>query len=771
MRTPNVTLNALQVHLSVDTFTAWTLPLPTGSDFKAFRSEVEPEWFVRRAGGGVDAMPWQPDPARALGTRATFRFAEKPQFTASLFIAQLRRWLLGRYPRSRIFGHRPVTLVPTRDEVVSAVLGSMQAIPARVRDVVARFRIWRQFDFDARLIEAQPGATQIGLVISPSTRWEICAPVDVLVRHGVDVHGLVVVRREPRPEERRLVGRIERLDGERVLLSEAYDGQADITAAEVFLEGSRTNFAHCLRALLDETFDDFEAERRLQEAELLSAPAFRDKLTEISETLREASPLRLGPDLHATIGDTLAIRNTPDFRSVVPLEPVEYCFNRALTQRHTIAWAGLETHGPYAPPTDRSPRIVAFYPDHLQADLEMFLRRLRDGVDGLRPARFARGFASAMDLLNPSFELQPIPWARERTRSAVERYREAVDRYLAEHRAALPNLAIVAIPDSEARRPPADSSYLHAKALLLTAGLPVQAVREATLRQRPYDLQYTLQDFSVSLFAKLQGIPWTVDPQLTIADEIVIGLGSCELTGSRVQPRQRFVGITTVFSGDGTYLLADVARECSYEEYPERVREALTSTLHEIRRRNGWKHGDTVRIVVHSFKPFRIDEVEEIVQHCVATLQDEQRVQHAFLTVSTDHPFALFDPDQRGIRDTRGQVRGLLVPERGTCVRIGENTRLVAVRGPNMVKEAATPLPRPLLVHLHPSSNFRSLDRLAEQVLRFTSLSWRSTRPAREPVTIVYSELLARQLARLGAVPGWNLDSVNRLLRGSCWFL
>lgn len=771
MKAPNITLNGLEVYLSTDTFTAWTAPLPMETDFKAFRNELEPEWFVRREGAEVNAMPWQPEPTRTLGTKTTIRFGDKPQFTAALFIAHLRRWLLARFPNGRILGYRPVTLVPKNHEVVSAVLNSLRSVQPWTRGIVAQFHIWRQFEFDARLIESRPGATQIALMISPSTRWEIRVPIDALVRHGVDVRGLMVIRREPLPDERRLVGRIGQLDGTRVLLSEAYGEQTEVAVEQIWLEGSRANFAHCLRALLDDNFDDFEAERRLQEAELLSATAFRDKLAEIAGKLREASPLRLGPDLDATIGGALTIRNTPEFRSVVPFPQVEYCYNRALTQRHTIAWAGLESNGPYAPPTDRSPRIVAFCPDYLQADLEVFLRRLRDGVDSVRTPRFARGFASAMDLLNPSFEIENISWMRVRDRAPIERYKESIDRYLASHRTEFPHLAIVVIPDAETRRPPAESPYYHAKTLLLTAGIPVQAVRETTLRQRPYDVQFTLQDFSVSLFAKLHGIPWTIDPQLTITDEIVIGLGSCELTGSRVQPRQRFVGITTVFSGDGTYLLSDLARECTFEEYPERFREALTATLHEIRRRNGWKHGDTVRIVVHSFKPFRIDEVEKIVQHCVATLQDELRVQYAFLTVSTDHAFAAFDPDQRGIEDSQGVVRGMLVPQRGTCVRIGENTRLVSVRGPNMVKDARGPLPRPLLVHLHPSSNFRSLDRLAEQVLRFTSLSWRSTRPAREPVTIVYSELLARQLARLAGVPGWNLETVNRLLRGTCWFL
>jgi hypothetical protein len=62
-------------------------------------------------------------------------------------------------------------------------------------------------------------------------------------------------------------------------------------------------------------------------------------------------------------------------------------------------------------------------------------------------------------------------------------------------------------------------------------------------------LAYRWQNISVALYAKMHGIPWTVDHDLTITDEIVIGLGTAELGSSCYDKRQRYLGITTVFRG------------------------------------------------------------------------------------------------------------------------------------------------------------------------------------------------------------------------------
>jgi hypothetical protein len=88
-----------------------------------------------------------------------------------------------------------------------------------------------------------------------------------------------------------------------------------------------------------------------------------------------------------------------------------------------------------------------------------------------------------------------------------------------------------------------------------------------------------------------------------------------------------------------------------------------------------------------------------------------------------------------------------------------------------LIKRPVSPLPLPLLVHIHPESTYRDLASLAEQVLKFTSLSWRSTLPAKLPVTIYYSELIAGLLSRLRGVPDWSPAMLNIKLRASKWFL
>ena len=79
------------------------------------------------------------------------------------------------------------------------------------------------------------------------------------------------------------------------------------------------------------------------------------------------------------------------------------------------------------------------------------------------------------------------------------------------------------------------------------------------------------------------------------------------------------------------------------------------------------------------------------------------------------------------------------------------------------------PSSRHLIRKHDPSSS--DLIVIAKQILKFTSLSWRGTQPAEDPVTIYYSELMADLLAKLRGVSGWSPDILNTRLRHSMWFL
>jgi hypothetical protein len=72
----------------------------------------------------------------------------------------------------------------------------------------------------------------------------------------------------------------------------------------------------------------------------------------------------------------------------------------------------------------------------------------------------------------------------------------------------------------------------------------------------------------------------------------------------------------------------------------------------------------------------------------------------------------------------------------------------------------------------NPDSDFSDLTYLVRQVFHFSFMSWRSFFPSDEPVTILYSRLIANLLANLRGVPGWDGSTLAHLRdRRAMWFL
>jgi len=602
--------------------------------------------------------------------------------------------------------------------------------------------------------------------------WTAETSLTELAATGADLAGLHVIRRDRQPGQRRLVGRIASVEGNTVHLSESSDAHLTIAADKVQLEGSRAVFSRCLRTLLGDRYKQFDNQREDRESAFMTGPGLDKCLDQFFDQFRRAEALHLAPDVRATVGEQVNLANTSGFHTTIELDPVEYCYDPAKTRRHQFAWAGLEEFGPYSRDSfpKRSPRVLVVCPDVAQPRIEQALRHFQNGIPR---SGFTKGFERAFNLVNLEFAFCTIPLRKSFGTASKPAliYQSHVEKHLAGDSNF--DAAIVVVQDDQAQLPDSVSPYLFAKALLLTNGIPVQEARVSTLTRPPEGLQWVFQNFAVALYAKMGGTPWTVNQDLTVNDEIVIGMGLVETSGSRFEERQRHVGITTVFRGDGNYLLANLSKECAYEEYPSVLKDSMAEVLAEIRERNGWRKGDTVRVVFHASKPLRNLEVDELMEKCVKEAAPEQNIQFAFLDVLRDHSFQVLDYSQMGRLNKEGQSRGVFVPKRGLLVQVGKDTRLVCTNGPLQIKRPTTPLPMPLLVHLHPLSTGSGCDLtyLTEQALKFTSLTWRSTQPAYTPVTIYYPELISDLLLRLKQVPGWSPVPLNTKLRSSKWFL
>jgi len=280
---------------------------------------------------------------------------------------------------------------------------------------------------------------------------------------------------------------------------------------------------------------------------------------------------------------------------------------------------------------------------------------------------------------------------------------------------------------------------------------------------------YTLNNLALSLYAKLGGIPWTLSVQQRLVHEIIVGIGSTRVGFDRLSERERLVGITTVFSGDGSYLLGNATTEASSEEYKSRLLESLRSTIAELRRRFGWQRGDKLRIIFHqSFKRYKETEAAAVTD-LIAEL-DEFDVEFAFVQVSSDHDWKLFDENVQGVKYRNG-MKGSTVPDRGVIVPLGPRAALVTLTGPNQLKTDLQGCPSPILVSIHPSSTFKDLNYVSKQVFDLTFMSWRSFNPSTLPVSVSYPNMVVDLLGNLRQIPNFNPDILATKLRESRWFL
>ena len=758
-------LNGFAIKLSADKFNVQVRAVPDPGQMKALRADFGQDWFLSWRGGYAYGIPKSDQVEVGFG-RNKIAECQKHEFM-HLISGRLSNVLPQRFPKYKAFSRRPFAFLGQKEEIVGSVIGSWRV----VHDLVHQFKIRPRYELDPRIIELRPDETEIAIFLKIGLNWSILAPLEDLQAAQIELAGLNVVRRDPGPDERRLVGTIASLQGDNVLLSESFDELRSIEAKRVQLEGSKASFTRCLRKLLGSKYQEFDDARFQAEGEYLLGPSLHKFLEKMRGVLKAGEEIRLAPDLTCEISDIVEARNEAHYKTVVSCGGVQYCFDSAKVKRHEYAWYGLTKFGPFDRETfsKRSPKILVVCPNESAGKVSQFIRLFRDGIQSEANSRFAKGFSGTFGLVNPQFVTCEVPTLGKSDGRAGETYWRTIENHLASTDAQY-DLALVVILDQHSGLADINSPYLRGKAVLLTNGIPVQDVRLNTITARPASLQYSLQNLSVAMYAKMGGTPWTVSHDLTVDDEVVIGMGNVELTGSRFDKKQRYMGITTVFRGDGNYLLSNVSRVCRYEEYAEELEASMLEVLREVKRRNGWQKGDTVRVVFHAHKPLRNVEVAQLVRECIADIGSEQTIQFAFLTVTHDHPFKILDTAQKG-QEVNEVWKGVYAPNRGTVIQLGRYTRLLVTNGLSQIKRASAPLPSPLLVNLHRESTYVDLQYLPEQVLKFTSLTWRSTQPAHAPVTIYYSELIASLLSRLKEIPGWSPAVLNTKLRSSRWFL
>ena len=673
-----------------------------------------------------------------------------------------------------IWQYKPLRIVSNKgsDQLLHRALPDGVSVPGWLEQRVS-------YVFDTRVVYPDRAPPTVLLACNVKTCNFISTSCADLLKAGIHLEGRYVQTAGLSDDSRlsakpRLVGKVIGVQGDKLVLDDHADGYDNVLAADAMLEPRHENMKWCIGELLPEHAGTILSRLDGLASQVNAGPERLRRIVAMFDHLRSQT-FELAPGLSFTMGSVLKHSSSSTWfpkQEVISRPPLVF----SPLPGRTDSWneRGLDKHGPYDQRsfTPRRPSIAVICQAEVQGQVEQFVRKFLDGMPEIsvghpQNARkpYERGFIRrfALEHVDTTFFT-----ALERSASA---YRDACRRAIA-HAADKGfewTLALVQIDDAFHLLAGDQNPYLVTKAAFMKQHVPVQEVTIEKMATLASDLVYIMNDISLATYAKMGGTPWLLSAEAPVAHELVIGVGSHHTAGPRIGARNRVVGITTVFTGDGRYLLSSRTGTVPYAEYPMAILETLERALNEVRQDQNWLPNDSVRLVFHVFKPFKNTEVEA-VKKLMARLGITEAA-FAFVHVVDDHPFLAFDENNAGVTGPGGSKKGTFAPERGTMLKFTRDEALIAFSGARELKRPSDGLPKPVLLRLHPDSTFKDITYQTRQAFAFSCNSLRGFAPAPLPITVLYSELIATLLNNLESVTGWDAEAMFGRIGRTRWFL
>lgn len=435
------------------------------------------------------------------------------------------------------------------------------------------------------------------------------------------------------------------------------------------------------------------------------------------------------------------------------LQDTRLVFDQIPGAASTSPLSGLLKHGPFDSSRfgPKIPNVLLLFREKNRGGMTQFFGSLVNGIPDSK--YFQKGLQALYQLHGVTHSLAAVKG------ETPEHYEQALDEAI-KSSAKNFDLVLVECSDESKNFPPNDNPYLRVKVKAMTLGMSVQCVRDAHVRNTGIHGS-TLGPLALQVYAKLGGQAWRLTASHQVDHELVIGLGS-SLTRSNSWQKpdtSRVVGLTTVFSGNGSYVLGENLPAVEYKQYFEQLLKYLERAIVEIAAENGWKEDDNVRIVFHVFKPLRnieVDVVDALVQKF-----DKYKIVFAFVTVATKHPWLMY-------QWRNGSAEAC---HRGNNLILDSHSALLQLKSVSHRTNRSHRTPLPVKVALHEKSTFVDIQYVSQQILDFSYISWRGFFPKDLPVTIYFSNLMATLSSKLEQIESWDPAVIPTHFRRKKWFL
>ncbi|MBI3913380.1 MAG: hypothetical protein HY327_04235 [Chloroflexi bacterium] len=761
-------LNMLQVEYDNLSVNGELLSYSTSEHLRSLQDRNQGKWICKRAGRRIQAVPLTIDAQTLSGEPVTFSATTDWTLFGKLLEEGVRRTLKTLYPSCVVSNYGEVLLKVTGKgaDLAEEVLRNLRM------QKPSFLSVYKVYHFEAAYLRANASEQpEFGLRVKLSTNWRIRLSIQELDQLGIDLTGCYVVPIHPtRVDEigNRAVGALREVDAGKVYLNDAR-GVDLIDANEYTVEASLENVNKCFEKILGTQSTYAIKSLRSTVSHFLGAVEQQKRIAEIGRALAN-QPFTCAHNLTARIYSELQRANTQTRCSPVLFEEPKYVLKYGGPSISGPIATALDAQGPFDRDSFRktNPFILVLTPKQYLGQVEQFLGKWRDG--GLR-LPYSKGFIKKYTLRGCEFHFEDFEVS---TNGLASDYEMACLQALQKSRERIKRFDLAFIVTSEKHRFLGENDpYLIAKSTLMGNGIATQAVEIETINTSSDNWPFILNNLALASYAKLGGTPWTLaSPKgQGITHEVILGLGSATVGSTRLAQKERYVGIATLFNYDGVYLLSKTSQESTLDDYPKALESALVSGLERIQFRKGWRQGDRVRLVFHTFKPLKNIEVE-VVKSLVKNKLNQFSVDFAFLVLGNEHNWMMFDPASPGFTTRGGSVRGVQIPRRGSSVILNENEFLVSMTGPKEVKFTDQGVPAPLRIYLNGASTFRDLKYLGEQVLNFSYMSWKTFSLSSLPITISYGDMIARLLGRLRHIRNWNANALETTeLSESLWFL
>lgn len=322
-------------------------------------------------------------------------------------------------------------------------------------------------------------------------------------------------------------------------------------------------------------------------------------------------------------------------------------------------------------------------------------------------------------------------------------------------------LAVYISPFSKYDADPKKRNYYYQiKHILLQYKISSQVIFNKNINKENF--KYSISNIAIAILAKLGGIPWRLDRELS--NELIVGVGAFKTK----QYNTRYIGSTFCFANDGHFKGFD----CLPADNPQLLAGAIREAVDSYKKQNR----ETSRLIIHFYKRMSNKEIIPII-HTLKSIDKDIPIVIISINKTESSDLVLFDTEYEN-----------KMPYSGTYIPIGNNSYILCnntrykptLNGEHTEEEREaekTQLAKqlksfPLPVKLHLQSTDESIindpievKKLIDQVYQFSRMYWKSVSQQNLPVTTKYPEMVAE------IFPYFQGGKIPEFGKGNLWFL